>query len=112
MGRSGLRAEANGMGWLILWVGLMMVLFWIGTMLVWAIKELSERNAPEEHLPQSTRPTPPSVHSARERYAGSGTDPRHSSTLKGARFSHEPSPATGEVRADFHPATPERRTLC
>ena len=61
----------DGMGWWMLWGGLMMLLFWgaIIALIVWAIQALTRRETGPTQPPQSgaARPTPLDI--AAERYA-------------------------------------------
>lgn len=61
----------DGMGWWMLWGGLMMVLFW-GTIIalaVWAVQSVTRRGTGEAHRPEPGTPSPTPLDIAKERYA-------------------------------------------
>lgn len=62
---------ADGMGWWMLWGGLMMVLFWgaIIALVVWAIQSVTRRGADQAQPPQSGTAPPRALDIAKERYA-------------------------------------------
>jgi putative membrane protein len=60
----------DGMGWWMLWGGLMMLLFWGGIifLVVWVVQSLARRDSGETRPPStSARPTPEEI--VKERYA-------------------------------------------
>jgi putative membrane protein len=61
----------DGMGWWMLWGGLMMILFWGGiiALIVWAIQSVTRREFSQTESPR-TSPSPRTpVDIAKERYA-------------------------------------------
>ena len=61
----------DGMGWWMLWGGLMMVLFWgaIIALVVWAVQSLGRGDGGQAQ-PGATRPARTPLDIAKERYAG------------------------------------------
>ena len=61
----------DGMGWWMLWGGLMMVLFWgaIIALVVWAVQSVTRRGADQTHPPQSGVSSPTPLDIAKKRYA-------------------------------------------
>lgn len=61
----------DGMGWWMLWGGLMMVLFWGGiiALIVWAIQTVTRREFSQTQSPDTSPPARTPVDIAKERYA-------------------------------------------
>jgi len=61
----------DGMGWWMLWGGLMMVLFWgaIIALVVWAVQSLSQRDGGQTQHGGATSPARTPLEIAKERYA-------------------------------------------
>ena len=61
----------DGMGWWMLWGGLMMVVFWgaIIALVVWAVQSITRRGADRAHSPESGVLSPTPLDIAKERYA-------------------------------------------
>ena len=61
----------DGMGWWMLWGGLMMVLFWgaIIALIVWAIQTVTRRESGQTNVPQSGPSARTPLDIAKERYA-------------------------------------------
>jgi putative membrane protein len=61
----------DGMGWWMLWGGMMMVLFWgaIIALIVWAIQTVTRRESTQAHTPHAGRSGPTALDIAKERYA-------------------------------------------
>jgi putative membrane protein len=61
----------DGMGWWMLWGGLMMVLFWgaIIALIVWAVQAVGRREPSQTHVPQTGSPTRTALDIVKERYA-------------------------------------------
>jgi putative membrane protein len=59
----------DGMGWWMLWGGLMMILFWgaIIALVVWAVQSVGRRD--DGHAQSGARPPRTPLEIARERYA-------------------------------------------
>lgn len=63
--------DGDGVGWWMLWGGLMMVLFWGGiiALIVWAVQSVIRRDAGLAQPPQSGVAPPKPLDIAKERYA-------------------------------------------
>ena len=61
----------DGMGWWMLWGGLMMILFWgaIIAIIVWAIQTVTRRESSEIHASHADLPARTPLDIAKERYA-------------------------------------------
>ena len=61
----------DGMGWWMLWGGLMMILFWgaIIALVIWAAQSLSQRDGGQTHPGGATPPARTPLDIAKERYA-------------------------------------------
>jgi putative membrane protein len=61
----------DGMGWWMLWGGLMMILFWgaIIGLVVWAVQSITCRSADDARPPESGIAPPTPLDIAKERYA-------------------------------------------
>ncbi len=61
----------DGMGWWMLWGGLMMVLFWgaIIALIVWAVQSVTRRESSQTHVPQASPSARTPLDIAKERYA-------------------------------------------
>ncbi len=61
----------DGMGWWMLWSGLMMLLFWgaIIALVVWAVQSLARRDADQAPPPRSAAQGRSPLDIAKERYA-------------------------------------------
>lgn len=61
----------DGMGWWMLWGGLMMVLFWgaIVALIVWAIQSVTRREPSQTHVPQGGPSARTPLDIVKERYA-------------------------------------------
>ena len=66
----------DGMGWWMLWGGLMMVLFWgaIIALVVWGVQTLARRDTGRAQPAQATLPRSNPLDIAMERYAGGNID--------------------------------------
>jgi putative membrane protein len=63
--------DVDGMGWWMLWGGLMMVLFWgaIIALIVWAIQSVTRRESGQTHIPYGSPSARTPLDIAKERYA-------------------------------------------
>lgn len=61
----------DGMGWWMLWGGLMMILFWgaIIALIVWAIQTVTRRDSSQTYPPDSSPSARTPLGIAKERYA-------------------------------------------
>lgn len=61
----------DGMGWWMLWGGLMMVLFWgaILALIVWAIQTVTRQESDQTHAPHTSASARKPLDIAKERYA-------------------------------------------
>ncbi len=61
----------DGMGWGMLWGGLMMILFWgfVVALATWGVQAITRRASAHAQAPESVAPSPPSLDIVRERYA-------------------------------------------
>ncbi len=61
----------DGMGWWMLWGGLMMFLFWGGilALIVWAVQAFTGRDTDQKQPPPSSPPRANPLEIAKERYA-------------------------------------------
>ncbi len=61
----------DGMGWWMLWGGLMMVLFWgaIIALIVWAIQSVTRRESAQTHTPYASASARNPLDIVKERYA-------------------------------------------
>ncbi len=61
----------DGMGWWMLWGGLMMLLFWgsVIALIVWGIQAATRKEPGQTQPPQSGGPGPAPLDIAKERYA-------------------------------------------
>ncbi len=61
----------DGMGWWMLWGGLMMILFWgaIIALIVWAVQTVARREPDQRHSPHSSPSGRTPLDIAKERYA-------------------------------------------
>ncbi len=61
----------DGMGWWMLWGGLMMILFWgaIIALIVWAIQSVTRRESGQAHVPQPNPSARTPLDITKERYA-------------------------------------------
>ncbi len=61
----------DGMGWWMLWGGLMMVLFWgtIIALIVWAIQSVTRRESAQPETPHASPSARTPLDIAKERYA-------------------------------------------
>jgi len=63
--------DADGMGWWMLWGGLMMLLFWGGViaLIVWGVQAATRRDSGPAPPPQAGASRPAPLDIAKERYA-------------------------------------------
>jgi putative membrane protein len=61
----------DGMGWWMLWGGLMMVLFWGGViaLIVWGVQAATRKNADQAQPPPRADSSPTALDIAKRRYA-------------------------------------------
>ena len=64
-------SSGDGMGWWMLWGGLMMVFFWgaIIALIVWAVQSVSRGGSGQAQPPQAGPSSRPPLEIAKERYA-------------------------------------------
>jgi putative membrane protein len=61
----------DGMGWWMIWGGMMMILFWgaIVALIVWVIQTVTRQESTQTHAPHAGPSAPAALDIAKERYA-------------------------------------------